>query len=243
MTDSLAGMHVAVTSTEAGDAAQLLEARGATVVHVPLIRLAPPSDGGVALDHALSTLDRFEWLVVTSRAGAQRIGAAARRHPGVGLAAVGSATASVLADLAGRPVDVTPDTQQGSALATVLDAHLGERRARILIAQAERADPALAEGLRDAGHEVEVVAAYRTEHQAPDPAALADVDAVLFASGSAAEAWHAALGGETPPLTVAIGPTTAAAADRIGLKISAISADHSMKGLVAELDRLVTARR
>ena len=242
MTGSLAGMRVVVTSAEAGDTAELLEARGATTVHVPLIRIGPPADGGAALERALSTLDGVEWLVVTSRAGARRVGRAARRHQELRLAAVGSATAAELAELAGRPVDVTPDTQRGSALATALNARLGQHHSRVLLAQAERADPALEEGLRSAGHDVAVVAAYRTERLAPDPTVVADADAVLFSSGSAVEAWHAAFGAQTPRLTVAIGPSTAAVASRIGLKITAISADHSVNGLVAELECAVSPR-
>lgn len=241
MTGSLAGLRVVVTREQPGELGELLERRGAEVVHVPLIRVTAPSDGGVALDAALAHLDRVEWLVVTSRAGAARVGDAARRHRHVRLAAVGSATARELSRLADRPVDVTPETQRGAALGAALNDHLGDRPARILLAQAEQADPTLAGQLRRAGHDLRVVAAYRTEHQVPRVPVVAD--AVLFSSGSAVEAWHAALGESTPPLTVAIGPTTAAVADRIGLKITAISADHSVKGLVEELERVVAVDR
>ena len=40
-----------------------------------------------------------------------------------------------------------------------------------------------------------------------------------------------------PPIVVAIGPTTADAAERLGLKISSVAADHSLAGLVTELER------
>jgi uroporphyrinogen-III synthase len=60
---------------------------------------------------------------------------------------------------------------------------------------------------------------------------------VLFASGSAARAWAAAFGQRTPPVVVAIGEQTAAAAELAGLKISAISADHSVYGMLVTLSR------
>jgi len=67
-------------------------------------------------------------------------------------------------------------------------------------------------------------------------AALA-ADAVLFASGSAARAWAAVFGDAAPPVSVAIGPNTAAAAAAAGLKISLVAADHSLSGMVAALER------
>jgi uroporphyrinogen-III synthase len=60
---------------------------------------------------------------------------------------------------------------------------------------------------------------------------------LLLASGSAARSWHAAFGSEVPPLVVAIGPQTADAARSVGLRIDAVAEDHSLDGLVAELER------
>ena len=99
---------------------------------------------------------------------------------------------------------------------------------RVLIAQADIAAPTLADGLRAAGHEVTVVTAYRTvtrESDSGDEIAVAGADAVLFASGSAVESWCRRFGTEAPPIAVAIGPTTAAAADRFGLKLTAVATD------------------
>src|SRR5438270_998 len=64
-----------------------------------------------------------------------------------------------------------------------------------------------------------------------------DLDAVRFASGSAARAWADVFGHSTPPVTVAIGDQTAAAAEEVGLKITVVSADHSIYGMLVALDR------
>ena len=237
MTGALDGCRVLVTRERPGELGAMLAERGATVVHVPLIEVVEPAEGGRALREALSRLDRYDWLVVTSPAGAERVGRAARSVTGLRLAAVGTTTARVLALEAGRDVDLVPAEQRAEALAESLVAESTAQQ-RILIAQADIAAPTLAEALRQAGHDVTAVAAYRTIAREPDRGAALGADAVLFASGSAVESWCRAFGPTGPPLVVAIGPSTAAVADRLGLKVSAVSADHSLDGLVTELARL-----
>lgn len=234
---SLAGRRVLVTREQPGELGRLLAERGAEVVHVPLIATTDPADGGAALRAALADLDRFDWLVVTSAAGARRVGSVARAHPAVRLAAVGTTTAAELAEFAGRPVDVTPTRQRAAELAAAVIAAAGLPPARILLAQADRAAGTLEEGLLEAGHDVTTVIAYSTELTPPDPRRTEGVDALVLASGSAAESWVAAVGPSGPDVVVAIGPTTAARARELGLKLSGVAADHSLVGLVDELER------
>ena len=85
-----------VTRERPGELAATLASRGADVVHLPLISVVDPADGGAALRRALDELGRFDWLVVTSPAGAERVGAAAAMTTQVKLAAVGTATATAL---------------------------------------------------------------------------------------------------------------------------------------------------
>jgi uroporphyrinogen-III synthase len=236
----LAGLRVIVTRERPGQLASLLEARGAEVVHVPLVRIAEPADGGAALSEELARLDEYDWLVVTSTPGAERVGRAAAAAPHVGLGAVGRTTASSLADLAGRPVDVVPERQTAAHLASALlaAARPGDR---VLLAQADRAGGDLARALRDGGCDVTVREAYRTELLATDPAVADGADVLLLASGSAARSWVDAHGPRAPGLVVAIGPSTAAAALDVGLAVSGTAGDHSLEGLVEETERLVAA--
>lgn len=234
---SLRGRRVLVTRERPGELADLLTARGAEVVHVPLLAIEDPPDGGVALRAAIDRLGRYDWLVVTSAPGAERVGAAASRHPTVRLAAVGTTTARILADLARRTVDVVPDRQRAVELADALLAAAGLPPAKILLAQADRAAPTLADALLDGGHDVDVVTAYSTVLVPPDPDRIDGADALLLASGSAAESWVEAVGPTGPPVIVAIGPTTSAVASQLGLKVTAVAADHSLGGLVDELVR------
>lgn len=204
-----------------------------------MISIEPADDA--QFRHALASLDAFDWLVVTSQHGASRVGATAAEHPSVRLAAVGTWTAEVLRRAAGRPVDVVPGRQTAIDLVRALDGRSG----RVLVAQADRADDALVDGLVDAGFVVESVTAYRTALRTPtwrERAAIASADAVGFASGSAVDAWVDACGAETPLVAAAIGPTTAAAADRRGLKITHIASDHHVEGLAAVITAALAVR-
>jgi uroporphyrinogen-III synthase len=235
----LAGCRVIVTRERPGELVAMLTRRGAAVDHVPLIAVEDPSDGGAELRHALSRLADVDWLVVTSPAGAERVGAAARSADQVRLAAVGRATEAAFARAAGRDVDLVPTVQRAEGL---IDAFASLRLPpqRILIAQADVAAPTLADGLGRAGHRVATVVAYHTVNVEPDADAFrraVEADAVCFASGSAVEGWCRAFGAVAPPLVVAIGPSTAAKAEQFGLKITGVAADHSLEGLVAELER------
>lgn len=228
----LSGRRVVTTRDRRGRLESRLAALGADVVHVPLIEIESTRDP--RLSAALGRLDSFDWLVVTSRHGANRVGAAAA-DVSVRLAAVGAHTADVLGRLAGRPVDVVPDRQSAVGLADALRAH-PERGGRVLVAQADRAHPTMVDGLVGLGFDVEVVIAYHTVARTPtwrERSAALTADAVAFASGSAAEAWADSIGVETPPVVAAIGPTTAAAARSRGIEVTHEATEHDIGGLVA----------
>ncbi len=141
----------------------------------------------------------------------------------------------MLAELADRPVDLVPDVERAEGM---LDAWPSGDVGRALLALADRAAPTLADGLRARGVTVEVVDAYRTTLRTPAPdeiEALAATDAVLLASGSAAESLAALPIARRKQRLVAIGPSTAAAAERLGLAVDAIAASPRAADVVAAL--------
>jgi uroporphyrinogen-III synthase len=230
---ALGGRRVVTTRDEPGELDRLLTEAGAEVVHVPLIEIAEPLDGGAELQAVLGALDNVDWMVVTSHHGAARVGAALARHPHVRTAAVGTRTAAELERRAARPVAVVPARQTAADL---LEAMPRDGNGQVVVvAQADRADTALAVGLSQLGYRVRPVVAYRTLTRTPsdeERAATLRSDAVAFASGSAAQAWHDAIGTETPPVVVAIGPTTEGAAKACGLNVTHVAREHSVQGLV-----------
>lgn len=239
MNAPLAGCTVVVTREQRGELGRLLDAAGATVVHVPLIEVVDVDD---VRRHALEAAIAAEpdWVIVTSAAGADRVGAVAD-HPSIRLAAVGTATASRLTAVAGRPVDLHPTRQLAASLVDEFVASV-HRPARVVVAQGDLAADDLRAGLVAAGHRVDVHVAYRTSVRVPSPterSQAAAADAVVFASGSAARSWVDAFGEESarslPGIVVAIGPTTRAAAEKSGLKVTDQAAEHSLAGVVDEL--------
>ena len=163
----LRGLGVVVTraAAQAEELSRPLRRLGARVVELPTIRIEPPADGGAALAAALADPARYDWLVITSVNGARAVLDRlpdARRLAGVRLAAIGPATAAVLA---GRP----PPRRPGAAplRRRVAARRLPARaRGRVLVARAAVARDVLPDGLRRAGWEVDVVEAYRTVRRA-----------------------------------------------------------------------------
>lgn len=236
----LRGRRVAVTRPDAGPLVAELVGAGAEVVHVPLIEIGPPPDGGRGLRSALARLAEFDWLVVTSVSGVRAV-AGALGAGGVRLAAVGPATAAALAAAAGRAVDLVPVIPRAEGLVAEFPT---TPAVRVLVAQADRAAATVVDGLRAAGHDVEAVTAYATVSRRPDGserAALRTADAVVFASGSAAQGWRdAGLG--PGPAVVAIGPTTAAAAEAAGLRPDEVATAPDAGAVVAAVARALRAR-
>ena len=118
---------------------------------------------------------------------------------------------------------------------------LPEAARRVLLPASALADPALADGLRRTGWEVEQVAAYTTvtadAHDLPpnleDRWATGGVDAVVLTAPSTTRAVLELLG--PPPQgtgLVAIGATTAAATRELGLTVAAIAPSPTPEGVL-----------
>jgi uroporphyrinogen-III synthase len=246
MSRPLAGRTVVVTraAEQAGGLIKALRDLGADVIELALIETVPPADDGEALRSALDDLAAGDWLAVTSTNGVAAVVDTLAGRPlpaGVQTAAVGPATAAAL-----RQVGIEPALVPAEATAAALAAALGARPgARIVLAQAEGAHPALADTLAAAGWDVHRVTAYRTVPVAPDRELLeraAAADAITFASGSTVDAFVAAAGGgRAVPAVVCIGPVTAAVARRHGLAVAAVADPHTTDGLVAAVTRALGA--
>lgn len=240
----LAGRRILVTrpEPEAAPLATEIRRRGGVPVTVPLIATAPPAGAAALarLDRALLELERYDWIVFTSRSAAAvvlaRLAGLNRAWPAgrVRVAAVGPGTAEPLA-AAGIAVDLMPAEARWQGVARELPAAAAPGQ-RVLLPRSARAPEHLPRALRAAGLIVDDLDAYDTI-RAPDAVprlrAVLDggpVDVVILASASAAEELAAilaeigtglgALGrGGRRPLVACIGPNTAADARRAGLPV------------------------
>ncbi len=235
--NSLAGRSVVITraADQVTATIELVESFDATPVVVPLIEIVDEPTGIAEL--AVLDLAGVNWLVVTSPNGAQRVAQlVSRTSKSPLLAAVGATTAATL-----PRCDLVADTQSALGLLKVFPRGPG----RVVVVQAVDAAPIMVAGLEEHGWDVVAIFPYRAVPATPSieeqRAALA-ADAVLFASGSAARAWVEVFGPRSPAVSIAIGSQTAAAAERAGLKVSAIAADHSMYGMLVALGRYFSER-
>ena len=208
-------MRIVVTRPEARapELARRLEALGHEVVVCPLIETE--SLGGDPID-----LDGYDWVVVTSRTGAELLAQRAR-PPWPRVAAIGPGTADTLRAAGHEPALVPAvSTQEG------LVAEFPRPPGRVLFAGAEGARRHIVDEL-----EADFVPLYRTVEIRPREPLHGDV--VVLASASAARAFASL---DTPIPVVSIGPETTRIARAGGVRVAAEAVTHDLEGLVAAVE-------
>jgi uroporphyrinogen-III synthase len=229
----LAGRRIVVTRPEAKALADELERLGAEVTIVPLIEIRPAEDRR-GLEDAVSRLHTYDWIILTSVNGVAAVSEGLVGLAGeTKVAAVGPVTADTIRGHGVEPAFVASRASEDIA------AGLGDLEGkRVLMPQADIAEPALAEELRGSGAEVDVVVAYRTVLVEPPmwgilPLRIAD--AVILASGSACRSLAAAGGAGGGAMLVCIGPKTAKVAREVGLKIGLVADETTSDGIIQSL--------
>ncbi len=216
---------------------EAIAAEGAEPVHVPLIEVAAPLDGGAALRSALSSADTSTWILATSANGIDAIAHACSSRPELPpvltgrLAVVGRATAARAAGW-NLPVVFESPERSAAGLARTLPISPDERA---IAAVAELAGPDLSSILSARGVEVEVVTAYRTvapEVSDVDRQRITDADLVLVTSPSVVERLCSSVGASVLPPLVAIGSTTARAIRESGLSVADTAEAPSVDALI-----------
>jgi uroporphyrinogen-III synthase len=153
----------------------------------------------------------------------------------VRIAAVGPATAAAVTRQLEVEVSYVPERYAAEEVAAGLEPVRGTR---ILLPQADRADPTLAEELRGRGAHVDAVTAYRiVEYDHPQSvlAELRRADAVVLMSGTAARSL-ARQGGAGDTLIACIGPKTAATARSVGLEVGLVAREATAEGIIHALE-------
>jgi uroporphyrinogen-III synthase/uroporphyrinogen III methyltransferase/synthase len=251
---------------QAGKLSEGLRALGAEPVEVAVLEIRPPASFE-PLDAALSQLDSYDWLILTS-ANAVRTLVERASFLGISLkrlappqealaqparlkvAAVGEATASE-ARKAGLQVAFVPEAYVAEGLVEGLLLALKNRasRQRILLARAAVARDVIPDALRAAGVEVDVVDAYRNvlPEAAPEQLRRAvheGLDAATFTSSSSAThlAEAARVAGVVWPLAavpaVSIGPITSQTLRELGWPPAVEAVPSDIPGLIAAVERL-----
>lgn len=234
----LRGRRVVVTraASQSAELVARLGALGAEVLEVPVIAIAEPADGGLAVDAAVAMLGSYDWVVLTSPNAATRFLVRAAGHALPAIAVVGPGTADAVIR-AGATVALTPARNIGEGLVSVFAGGPG----RVLVPRAATARDIVPDGLRDLGWDVDVVELYRTVHLRPSSEQLivaAGADAIAFTSSSTVEAFLAGAGrAALPPVIVSIGPATTATLRAAAVDATATADPHTLDGLVEALVR------
>ena len=251
---ALFGKRALVTrpKDQAVELVQLLEAVGAEVIEAPLIRVAPPEDYH-PLDAACAHIERFDWIVFSSTNSVDAclgrlLGSSrdVRVLHGVGLCAVGPATADRLA-AHGLKADLVPSEFRGEGVIDALTRMGAVAGKRVFLPRADIGREALGDELRRRGAEVVEAIAYRTIPIEPGADSEPDIyrmllerqlDVVIFTSPSAVRSFTRALGADPaadllrPTVVAAIGPVTAEAAARQDIHAAVIPRRSTVPDLV-----------
>ncbi|HYY52466.1 MAG TPA: uroporphyrinogen-III synthase [Myxococcales bacterium] len=240
---TLAGSRVLVTRAleDAPELEALLRERGAIPLRMPCIAFEDGPDAGRI---ATVVREKLADLVVIASPHAARRLLAICGNPGLPFAAVGVATAR---ELSGEVI--VPKSGAGAdALLRELAGRVAGKR--VLVVRPEGGNPALVSGLRAAGAQVEICTLYRTVTASRvDPAAVRElregrIDAIAFASGSAARGFAALAGAESAAraAVACMGQLCAEEARKAGIRVDAV-ADGSLPELCDALALAVRARK
>jgi uroporphyrinogen III methyltransferase/synthase len=230
-----------------------LEALGAEVLALPVIEIAEPSDWAAA-DAAIERISSYDWIVLTSSNGVDRLDARMRLHGlhlgdlrAARIAVVGSATAECLRGYGLEPA-VTPERFRAEGLVAALREPLARAGARVLVARAEEAREVLPDEIRALGAVVDVAPFYRLETAIPpadvlERLAAGGFDAIVFASGGTARRFVQVLAGVgmdavrmlVDPVVVSIGPVTTDALHGLGIAVDEEAESATSEAIVEAL--------
>ena len=258
----LFGRRVAITRTreQASDLRDKLEALGAEVIELPLIRIVPEVAREELVD-IFTELGSYDWIVFTSSNGVLAFFAyffkaydEVRNLGMLRFACVGDATRREIEKFHLK-VECVPKLATADALADALVATESLDSAKVVVVTGNLNRDVLVQKLEAAGAIVDQLPLYRTEKTdlTAEPAAedfrLKGADAVLFASSSAAQAYvdqAAALGlsaNAKKPLLGSIGAQTSATMKEAGLPVDFVAKEPSLDplvdALVAKLSRKI----
>ena len=248
----LFGKRVLVTRarSQASVLSRLLAERGAAAVELPVIEARDLADTA-ELDGAVSSLKNYQWVLFTSVNGVdafwqrmRAMGRDARWFEKIKIGAIGPATAERLQEVGLYPDYISQEFTSESMLQGLSE--LGIAGCRILLPRSDIAPRELIEGLIKLGADPFEVAAYRTVM--PDGVALegkrrlltGEIDIVTFTSSSTVTNLVSILDGDVDAINKAkvacIGPATALAAEKVGIRVDILAQEHTIPGLVAAIE-------
>jgi uroporphyrinogen III methyltransferase/synthase len=230
---------------------RLLEDLGAEVFEFPTLRIVPP-ETFAELDAAIGRIGDYDWLVITSANAfgffMQRLfetGRDVRDLKGIGVCAIGTKTAEVMARHGVRP-DLVPDEFNAEGLISAFVQRLGKEnfpKLKILLPRQDRARDVFPNKVRELGGKIDTPVAYRAEKPQKQGRRLrrflaeGRISLATFTSGATFTNFVDMLGEEgltllgQIPIAV-IGPVTKQTVEKTGLKVAIMPSQATIAAMV-----------
>ncbi len=228
-----------------------LEREGAEPVEAPTIEINLNSR---VIGNVINRLGDFDWLVFTSANGVAAFyeavsekGLDSRVLAGLKICAIGPATAHALASEGVRADLVPAEFSTEGILASLKGKRIAGKS--FLLLRADLATTELEDELERRGASVKRLSVYRTvlaskvDDELKEKLAGSGIDIIMFTSASTVKGFYNLMGKDFSslgnPVIACIGPVTAAAAKKLGLKVDVAAEEHTIDGLIAAVKEYV----
>lgn len=250
------GVRVLLTREESGGF-EMLEELGAEVIEFPTIKIMPP-ESWEALDNAIKgIIDNTavpDWLIFTSANGVRyfferfaALGHDIRDLKGIRLCAIGTKTASKITSM-GLKVDLVPDEFRAEGLIEAFKKHYGKpdlKGVRFLLPRAEAGREVFPDAVRELGGHIDVPAVYRAALPERHPRRLGRflkegrINIATFTSAATFNNFLKLMDNGLDLLKgvsiAAIGPVTAKAIEKSGLKVEIMPEKATMEHMAQSI--------
>jgi uroporphyrinogen III methyltransferase/synthase len=227
---------------------------GAEIIEFHTVRIVPPESWD-ELDRAIDTIRSYDWLILTSGNGVKYFfrrlfekGTDIRELKGIKICAIGSKTASMINKF-GINVDLVPEKFKAEGLIKSFEEHYGEKglkNIRFLLPRAEVAREVFPDRIRELGGEIDVPAAYRAAKPEMRGRRLkrffkeGKITIATFTSAATFNNFMEMMGEDAEALLrdvaiSVIGPVTAQAIEKAGLKVSIMPEEATIEAMVNEI--------
>lgn len=239
-----------------------LEDLGAEIFEFPTIEIVPP-ESYKELDESIDKVETYNWIIFTSANGfkyfMQRLldkNRDIRDLRGIKICAIGTKTAEAVRNY-GIKVDLIPEEFNAEGLIKAFSPHqplaLGLKGLKILLPRAEAAREVFPQKARELGGEIDTPAAYRAikpeKHGKRLKRFLKEgrISVATFTSAATFNNFVDIIGDDAieilKDVTICvIGPVTAKAVEKAGLKVSIMPKEATIKAMVDEIIKIKTVK-
>ncbi|TAL24464.1 MAG: uroporphyrinogen-III C-methyltransferase [Nitrospirae bacterium] len=253
-----------LTTREHSGGFEELEEMGAEIIAFPTIEIAPPENYR-DLDRAINRIGSYAWIIFTSANGVryfmQRLidrDKDIREMKGVKVCAIGTKTAAEIKKF-GIKVDLIPEEFNAEGLIESFQrvkVSKGQslKGMRLLLPRAEKAREIFPEKVRELGGEIDVPVAYRAIKPEMHGKRLkrflkeGRISIATFTSAATFNNFREIIGEDADELLrdvaiAVIGPVTARAIEKAGLKVDIMPKKATIEAMVEEIKRWVRKKK